>query len=84
MFCYLNEAFTGRLKNSSILKRQGRKIILFFVLFCLFYFPGTFIKKVFACDSSKSSNAVFPLHPKQFKQFEKRVNVHLRSICVYI
>lgn len=30
MFCYLNAAFTVCLKGSSILKRQRRKVVLFF------------------------------------------------------
>lgn len=67
MFCYLNAAFTVCLKGSSILKRQaGEESWPFF-----FYCPYAFFEKAGMCDSSKMSNPVFPLHPKQFKELKK-------------
>lgn len=58
-------------------------MILFFVLFILL--SSCFFQKVCACDSSKSSNPVFPLHPKQFKQLEKESKCAFKKyIYVYI
>lgn len=59
-------------EKQQYLKETGKENYPLF-LFCFVYFiiHMLFFEKACACDSSKSSNPVFPLHPKQFKQFEK-------------
>jgi len=78
MFCYLNAALTVCLKGSSVLKRQGRKVVLFFN----FIVHMLFFKKACACDSSKRSNPVYPLHPKQFKEFKKESKYALKKVYI--
>lgn len=73
-------------EKQQYLKETGKENYPLFCFVLFICYPHAFFEKVCACDLSKSSNPVFPLHPKQFKQFEKRVNlkVHLKSIYVYI